>query len=241
MNPVDPNQPGKCPFNHGATSSPLAGANDMPDRIAKLPVMRGFPIPFFVGSGPDGDRDFRIADARKLRACVQHNLCWVCGEKLGRFKSFVIGPMCGINRTSAEPPSHYDCAVYSAKYCPFLSRPEMKRRDHEKLKAMGTVTAGEMIERNPGVCAIWTCNEYHLFDDGSGGVLIQVGDPVSGGVEWWSQGREATRAEVMASIDSGIVTLQEICNRQPTEKAQLQHHAQLNEMRIQLEQFLPRN
>jgi hypothetical protein len=35
--------------------------------------------------------------------------------------SFVVGPMCGINRNSAEPPSHKECAQWSARNCPFLS------------------------------------------------------------------------------------------------------------------------
>lgn len=238
MNPVDPTPQGKCPFNHGATPSPLAGANDMPDRIKRLPTMRGFPVPFFVGTTPQGERDFRIADSRKLRDCIRHHLCWVCGEKLGRFKSFVIGPMCGITRTSAEPPSHYECAQYSVKYCPFLSRPNMKRRDHEGLKEMGTTAAGEMIERNPGVSAIWTTMEFSLFDDGRGGILFEVGEPIPGGVEWWREGRLATRDEVMASIDSGIPALRAMCDREVGD-ARAASHAELDAMRARLENYIP--
>ena len=31
-------------------------------------------------------------------------------------RAFVIGPMCAVNRVSAEPPSHLDCAVFSATH-----------------------------------------------------------------------------------------------------------------------------
>jgi hypothetical protein len=144
--------------------------------------------------------------------------------------------MCGITRTSAEPPSHHECAVYSAKFCPFLSRPNMKRRDHEAVKAMGSTAAGNMLDRNPGVCAVWTTKSYDVFPDGRGGTLVRVGDPTK--VEWFAEGREATRAEVDVSIDSGLPTLRAMCDtEQPHRRAGA--NAQLDQMIEVLEQFLP--
>src|SRR4249920_2430888 len=88
----------------------------MPSRIAALPHDdRGFPIPFFVITMPDGTRDFRIMDHVRRDKCIRSSLCWICGEKLGTYKAFVIGPMCTITRTSSEPPSHRECAEYSCK------------------------------------------------------------------------------------------------------------------------------
>lgn len=84
-----------------------------PDRIRKLAIYRGFPVPWFVDWVPasqDGGTvlipEFRAMDGEKLVAAINQRLCWVCGEGLGKFMTFVAGPMCGINRTSAEPPSH---------------------------------------------------------------------------------------------------------------------------------------
>lgn len=190
----------KCPFNHSLRS-------DLPTltpRIAALPVdERGYPIPFFVAS-VDGKPDFRMSDPAKMRRCVREKLCWTCGQPLGKFVTFPIGPMCSISRTTAEPPSHLDCSEWSVKGCPFLSKPQMTRRNHEEVKAQGSV-AGEMIERNPGVTALWTCTGFSFFRDGRGGLLIEVGEPES--VSWWREGRLATRAEVMESITSGLPRL----------------------------------
>src|SRR5262245_64102945 len=89
-----------------------------PARMAALPIHRGYPVPWFVGwvDGPDGPvPEFRCADQRKLALAITDRLCWVCGGPLGRMMTFVLGPMCGVNRISAEPPCHYDGARCAAK------------------------------------------------------------------------------------------------------------------------------
>jgi hypothetical protein len=195
----------KCPFHK------LRG--DLPpltERLTKLPVdERGYPVPFFVAY-PDGKPDFRFLDRDKWRRCVKERLCSVCGGKLGRYVTFPIGPMCTITRTSLEAACHKDCAEWSVKGCPFLSRPNMTRRDDDISPEVKAATPGIMIERNPGVTALWTTNTYKIFDDGNGGKLIRVGEPFS--VSWWREGREATRAEVVESIKTGLPKLKEQCH-----------------------------
>jgi len=172
------------------------------ERIAKLPVdERGYPVPFFVAQ-VDGKYDFRVADPKKFVRCVKEKLCWVCGEPLGRFKTFVIGPMCAVNRTTAEPPVHLDCAQWSARNCPFLSNPNIVRNERN---LVGDDPAGIMIKRNPGVVLLWTTTSYSIFNDGRGGRLIKIGEPLT--VEWYAKGRFATRAEVSHSIDTGLPLL----------------------------------
>lgn len=87
----------------------------LPVRLRKLPVdARGYPVPWFVDwiEGPEGRvPEFRAMDPRKWVRAVKERLCWVCGEALGRWLVFPIGPMCAITRTTAEPPSHLDCAL----------------------------------------------------------------------------------------------------------------------------------
>ncbi len=61
---------------------------------------------------------------------------------------------------------------------------------------------GEMLTRQPGAMAVWVTRSYRLFGDGAGGVLVRIGDPSS--VAWYAHGRPATRAEVVASIESGV-------------------------------------
>jgi len=182
----------------------------LPPRLRKLPVdVRGYPVPWFVAwvDGPDGPEtvpDFRVVDARKFRAAVKLKLCWVCGEPLGRWLAFPIGPMCAITRTISEPPSHVECAEWSVRNCPFLSQPKMVRRD-DNLPADATEPAGFGIKRNPGVMCLWVTRSFELFNDGRGKPLITIGNPDR--VMWWCEGRTATRAEVDASVESGLPIL----------------------------------
>jgi hypothetical protein len=190
-----------------------------PPRIAKLPRWRhmgqDFPVPAFVAWLKDGvpcpvgegEPEFRVADPLVWMKCVRHGLCWVCGERLGVYKAFPIGPMCAVNRITREPPSHLECAQFSVRTCPFLTRPRM-RRNAKNLPPEASDPGGEMIERNPGVTCIWVTGSFKVFNDGRGNPLIEIGDPVS--VGWFAEGRKATRAEIMASINSGYPILREM-------------------------------
>jgi hypothetical protein len=187
--------------------------SDLPPRPARmlgLPLdHRGFPVPWFVAVDPaTGERDFRVADFRKIPLAITKKLCWVCGQPLGKYLAFVIGPMCAVNRVTSEPPCHRACAIYSATACPFLSRPRMRR--NEKDLPDDREVAGIAIQRNPGVAAVWITKSYKTFHPhrGGKGVLFHIGP--ADAVLWFAHGRAATRAEVMESIDSGLPTLREI-------------------------------
>lgn len=209
---------------------------EIPERIKGLPIgPNGMPVPWFV-AWLDGKPEFRAADERKLATAVREKRCWVCGEPLGRFMTFVIGPMCGLNRTSSEPPSHIECARYSARACPFLSRPHMERRENG-LDAIGTVCpAGNMIRRNPGVTLLWTTRNYSLFGDGCGGTLFRVGDPTE--LEWFCEGRPATRAEVAESVRTGLPALESIAKDQDGPVLRYAQNALLR-MAADYERFYP--
>lgn len=175
-----------------------------PDRIRQLPVdpERLYPVPFFV-PWINGKPEFRAADSRTKVKCLAQKLCWVCGQRLGQIYCFPIGPMCALNRISAEPPSHYDCSVFSVKACPFLSKPQMVRRENDLPAARGDAP-GFMIERNPGVTLLWITREFTRMLV-PGGSLFQIGEPES--LEWYKEGRPATRAEILYSIITGLPTL----------------------------------
>jgi len=187
----------------------------MPARIAALPRDKhGRPVPWFV-AWIDGLPDFRVIGAGNIVRAVNHRLCWVCGGPLGVHKAFVLGPMCAVNRNTAEPPSHLDCAVYSAKACPFLTTPHMRRRETGKPEDAAN-PAGLMIERNPGVALVWVTRRFRIWPEPDRrSALFEPGDPSQ--VLWFAQGREATRDEVMASIDSGLPLLREIAAEQGPE------------------------
>lgn len=189
----------------------------IPPRIRRLPISpAGFPVPWFVqwfdGETPTdfgiGVPDFRVADQRKFVAAIKQKLCWVCGEPLGVHLAFTIGPMCAINRTISEPPQHFECAEFSAKGCPFLSQPRM-RRNEKDLPSAKIEAAGNGIKRNPGAACVWVTRSYRLFkpQKGNPGFLFELGEPER--VLWYAHGRDATRDEVLASIESGLPLLRE--------------------------------
>ena len=192
----------------------------MPDRIRRLPISpTGYPVPWFVEWFKDGQPcktgegvpDFRVIDARKMSMAVNKHLCWVCGGVMGIHKAFTIGPMCSITRCISEPPSHRDCSIFSARICPFLSRPRMVRNEKGLTDADGksrfNEPAGIALKRNPGAVCVWVTKQFRIMREG-GGVLFSIGMPHE--VLWFAEGRRATRKEVMASIDSGYPTLLEL-------------------------------
>jgi hypothetical protein len=183
----------------------------LPERIKALPVFRGYPVPWFVAypNGPDGEPEFRTADSKKWIAAVQQKLCWVCGQQLGSWLAFVLGPMCGITRTTSEPACHRECAEWSILNCPFLTRPHMIRRE-DNLPADAVEAPGCPLKRNPGVTLLWMTKSFRLFRAQDRRFLISVGDAIETG--WFAEGRRATRAEVDASIAGGLPKLLELAN-----------------------------
>ena len=171
-----------------------------PARIRALPVdARGFPVPKFV-SWIDGVPDFRVVAPEYLALCVRRRLCWICGEPLGRYQVFVLGPMCALSMVASEPPCHRDCAGFAATACPFLSNPNAKR-PARPLPEGHVPPPGNFITRNPGVVCLWTTESYQLTPDR----LFAVGPPVL--ISWYAEGRRATRQEIEESVRSGMPLL----------------------------------
>ncbi len=206
------------------TAQPAAKpAVQMPSQVRALPRdSKGRPIPWFAAELDGGVREFRIADANKRIRALRDQLCWVCGQNLPKKVTFALGPMCAINRITAEPPVHHACAVYSAQACPFMVRPQMVRRTGGLENIPNLVDApGVHIDRNPGGMLLWTCYKFKLIRPTFGvpGVLISVGDPVE--VSWWTQGRAATGAEVTAMLEAGYQRLGEECRHDPDPQSAL--------------------
>lgn len=193
----------KCPFH-----KLKEGLEELPRRLRKLPIdKRGYPVPFFV-AWVNGEPEFRAMDSVKWAHCVKFNRCWTCGDKLGKYKTFVVGPMCALNLTTAEPPSHLDCARWSARNCPFLSVSKMQRREDEYTTSLEKNVAGHMIKRNPGVALLYTTTSYKIFRDEKGRPLIEMG--LVEKYEWWAEGKLAKREQVEESIRTGVPLLREL-------------------------------
>ena len=176
----------------------------IPQRLRSLPVQNGFPVPWFVAQ-VNGVYDFRVVDYPKFKPAIKQRLCWICGQKLGAYLAFPIGPMCCINRTISEPPSHTECAEWSIKACPFLIQKQETRRE-TNLPEGFKEAAGKAIARQPGAVCLWVTNKYDIWQV-ENGLLFKLGDPLQ--IKWFREGREATREEVLESIDSGYPILYE--------------------------------
>lgn len=185
------------------------GMPPVPFRLRARPIVRGYPLPWFVCEVAPGEFDFRVVDGRKMKPAIEQRLCWLCGRKLGSFLAFSIGPMCAITRTISEPPSHRACAEWAMQACPFLTQRESGYRT-SNLPDGVSAPAGIPITRQPGVACLWITKRFRPFraDDG---LLFKIGDPVE--VRWFRQGRVATRNEILASIDSGYPLLAELAEQ----------------------------
>lgn len=187
------------------TGKPPVKVLPIPQRMKRLPRdSAGRPVPYFV-AWIDDKPDFRVIDTGKMKAAVRFKLCMVCGDVLGANASFVIGPMCSVNRVSAEPPCHYTCATWSAINCPFLANPYKVRREAH-LPEDRTAPAGTALLHNPGVTLVWSSRRWEAFKVPTG-LLWDIGEPTD--VEWYHRGRSATRAEVLRAMQTGLPLLQE--------------------------------
>jgi hypothetical protein len=203
----------------------------LPHRLKGLPVVRGYPVPYFAARGPDGEYDFRLMDPAKFKAAIEQRRCWICGAPLLERLAFVVGPMCTINRTTAEPPSHGDCATWAAQACPFLAQRQVRRREAglpDGLKPM----PGIGFTRQPGVAVVWVTRSAELWQPAAGEYLLTMGSPLA--VSWYAHGRQATRAEVLVSIESGYPSLLALAEEEGPEAV-----AALTRLREAAEHWLP--
>ena len=197
-----------------STNELRPGLPPLPIRVAALPIdKRGFPVPWFV-SWINGEPEFRAADGQKLTQAIQEHRCWVCGQEIEDwYFAFVVGPMCAVNRISAEPPSHRECAEFSAVACPFLTRPHMRRRENDMPEGVSE-PGGTMLRRNPGVALLWITRTFSTVWDRRGGKppLFKMG--AAREVVCYAEGRVATVDEIRSSVESGLPALREIAEKQ---------------------------
>lgn len=204
----------------------------LPRRMERLPVdARGYPVPWFV-KWFDDKPDFRIIDAEKFRQAIRFGNCWICGELTGVKKTFVVGPMATINRITAEPACHFDCAEFAAMACPFLILPFAQRREANIPEGVSE-PPGTLNPRNPGVVALWTTRNFKIIKMPGGQRLIGLSNPIS--VYWFAQGREATRDEVLESIQDGLPVLYEAAHAESQDAVLL-----LENQYARMQVFLPK-
>lgn len=199
----------------------------IPDRLKARPVdERGYPVPWFVLEIEKDKFDFRVIAPNKHAEAIALGKCWICGEPLGAFKQFVIGPLSAVQRISGEPPSHRDCAEFAVQACPFIANPRMGRSPRP-MPADTTKSDLADVKGNPGVYCVWSTRWMLPFNSGrktpSGdGILIQIGEP-SSPLQWWAGGRLAIGGEVREALDRNWDTLM-ACGASAATKAVWRRH-----------------
>lgn len=210
----------------------------IPPRMQLLPIeARGYPVPWFV-EWINGVPDFRVMDRRKWGHAIRFGNCWLCGEPCGVSRTFVIGPMCAVTRTTSEPANHFECAEFAAKACPFMTLPRAKYRT-ANLPEKRQEAAGMPLDRNPGVTCLWTTREFSVFRayGGNAGQLIHIGEPRE--VAWFCEGRTATRAEIWHSVETGLPLLEQSAREQEAAEHRTDCLAALAEKVREFECYLP--
>jgi hypothetical protein len=180
---------------------------DAPARIARLPAdVRGFPVPWFV-SWRDGAPQFPVIDAEKLGVAWRDERCWVCGERLGAWRGWVVGPMSVIEGATPEPPSHCDCAAFAVASCPHLSSAAAKPSTQHG-PAAGYVAQANLSRTPSAATAIWVTRGRGATPfRANGGVLFKLEEPAR--VDWYAERRPATAAEVRSAIAVGLPILRQ--------------------------------
>jgi hypothetical protein len=191
---------------------------------------RGYPIPFFV-TFIDGAPDFRVVDDVAMVAAINQRRCWICGSTLRSLCAFTVGPMCAINRISAEPPSHPECAEYAVKACPFMVMPKMVRRTNDLPES---VRISEFNNpRNPGVMLMWLTRKWDIVEVNKG-LIFNMGSPTA--VFWFTRGRPATRLEALKSFSEGGQILCEAAGKEGPDAVN-----EFDRRLIEATKFLPRS
>jgi len=173
----------------------------VPERIKRLPLdENGSPILYFM-KYVTKEPDARSTDAKKFERLWKQDLCWICGDRLGQYRAFVITAGNALTRTTTEPPNHKECATWAAQHRPFLASPD---------------------------CAgVWITKGYTVFKwhRPPFPMLITMGNPEH--VEWWIDGRAATREEIIESVKRGMPPLQDLANTEPSANGRMRGHISL--------------
>ncbi|MGA0601436.1 hypothetical protein ACO2Q3_12100 [Caulobacter sp. KR2-114] len=178
---------------------------DMPARVARLPVdHRGFPVPWFV-AWRDGAPQFPVIDAGKLALAWTAERCWVCGEALGAWRGWIVGPLSALEGATPEPPSHCDCAGFAVTACPHLASADARFAENADA-APGHVAQANVSRLRTDATGIWvTRGRGATAMRAGGGVLFRLEPPQR--LEWWARRRPATGQDVRAALDAALPVL----------------------------------
>lgn len=100
---------------------------------------RGYPV-LAITPWRDGAPDFAVTSPARILVCAVERRCSICGRSLGKAPVWRVvaadeavaiasDPVAFENHaTTVEPPGHRACMLYAAVVCPWLARPNARRR-----------------------------------------------------------------------------------------------------------------
>lgn len=94
---------------------------EMPERLARRPQWRGFPIPYTTMVGSDGVPNFKVTDIVAWEHCVAGHLCALCTEPLDYWCWYLGSIEHYQNENVFDLGMHRECAEYAARVCPYIA------------------------------------------------------------------------------------------------------------------------
>lgn len=146
----------------------------IPERLQKRPVGRdGKIIPWYAGDDPDSF-DMGKTFPGRIQESIDHRSCFMCGDELGEYQSFMLTPEMTISRFSFDAPAHPNCVELIVH----------QRWDFD------------------GICAIWTSKNPIAVCNPIGPIVapgFYIGDPTA--VTWYNRLGKASRQEIIDELD----------------------------------------
>ncbi|MEV7598442.1 hypothetical protein AB0O91_13790 [Kitasatospora sp. NPDC089797] len=154
----------------------------VPDEVGERPRdARGYPVPA-ITPWRDGQPQFALTDHDRSADCAVERKCSVCGAFMARGPVWrVVGPAESAEIAKAlaagrpyrnlaptmEGPGHRACMLYAAMVCPFLARPNARRRVTAGETADGLTTAAVRGAARGGTGAVVGFGDYEYAVTGA--------------------------------------------------------------------------
>ncbi|MFE3878935.1 hypothetical protein ACFXPX_31615 [Kitasatospora sp. NPDC059146] len=147
----------------------------MPDQVGERPRdARGYPVPA-ITPWQDGQPQFALTDHGRSADCALERRCSVCGAVMPRGPVWrVVGPAESAAMAAAlgagrpyrnlaptmEGPGHRACMLYASMVCPYLARPNARRRVSAEGAGEGLTAAAVRGAARGGTGAVVGFGDY---------------------------------------------------------------------------------
>ena len=194
-----------------------------PRAIAALPRdLRGYPIPAITPRDAGVSPKFAITGTARTLVCAAERRCSICGTPMapgpvwrviGAAETAALAEAAANGRTatnqtpSPEPPGHRTCMLFAAAVCPFLARPNARRRlDVEVFgRAVARGTARGVLDDVGGAVAGFSEHRFRYVPG------EQVGFLFSGLMELRTYTLGAEQLDEVAAVIGGDVEAPSPC------------------------------